>query len=222
MAAPTAASLVTEGLAKARIVGPSSAMTTRATDEWLPETLREIADGHPKGASHWRILRRTMTSTTPTVSGTKRYALPADSAGLTGLGVKSGTRYWDLSPRDEDYFERLTDRDRTGESRYYRWPAPDIELYPVPNGAWTLVLRDVVDISQATDATLLSTIYRTWRNAILWGIAYRAASGKENLLFTEFKTYFGEAVAILARDDIHFATDPPTFIDYYGMEPAAL
>lgn len=82
---PTATSIVTEGLSKAGERSPSSALITRATDEWMEEIKNDIFHRAKK------LKRLQVTSYGVITQGKSRYANPTDFSSDLELTLLAGS-----------------------------------------------------------------------------------------------------------------------------------
>lgn len=139
---------------------PDATLTVR-----LNEAYQDILDRF-----RFRKNRKTDTSIT-TVASTGAYNLPNDVSIV--LSVKDETNDVKLVKRDRDWVDAWDDDTATGKPLSYFIDASQINLFPVPDDAYSIKVRyiyDVTDLSAGGDTPVLPT---SWHHGIVLLARYK-------------------------------------------------
>ena len=160
---------------------------------YINQIVRRIARRH-----RWRDLEKETTFTT--VASTKRYSLASDleqihTLRLTELSgsTYSGSRELILvSPHIMDSIIPINEQESTGKSKWCVWWGKNLDLYPIPDDAYTVRYRydalptdmsadgSVASITNIDDVIINGTTMQMWAfleepdNVAIWGSLFNA------------------------------------------------
>ncbi len=202
MAAPTAPTLTTitmEALKKCGYANPSSAMLTRAQDEWMEEVKTDIAMVEKRLS----VLMRTSTATA-TVSGTGTYDLPSDFGEEIAIRLSGIVDPLTLISTEDYNQEKASPT--SGQPSEYAIVENDgveqIQMFPTPDAAYTYTIDYYADLTLLDlTSTIMTALYRRWKNLFVQGVKAKCLEWmNDDRANAEITSYWSMIKMVIGRE----------------------
>lgn len=119
---------------------------------------------------HWRLEERT------TISASGQYtAIPSDFVAPIRLSLDTDSVALELINSQEMQEARQSANDVAGKPRYYALSKGEIELFPTPNGTYTVDLTYRKKIDALSDSNTINVILDNFPDAYLYGALMHSA-----------------------------------------------
>ena len=146
---------------------------------------------------HWRMEERT------TLSASGQYtAIPADFAAPIRLSLDTDSVALELINSQEMQEARQSANDVAGKPRYYALSKGEIELFPTPDGAYTVDLTYRKKVDALSDSNTTNAILDNFPDAYLYGaLMHSAPYLSDDTRVGVWKSLYAEALEAIHRDN---------------------
>lgn len=177
-----------------RVGNPSTTEASDATlTEHLNSAIRDIVTRYPHRVGRAKV-------TVATVAGTASYNIPTPTTNIVVMKVTDRTnrrRLIKIADRQAATLDDTAGTPTQGQPEYYALWANTIQLYPVPNGVYTIELfvRQIpTDLALGSDVPILNT---TWDDGIVLLARWyywddKANPAQAQYAYTMFKTWLSD------------------------------
>jgi hypothetical protein len=197
--APTSSSIIAEGLRRAGYSSPSSALVARAGSEWMEEIKQDINIIEKRLSSLLRV-----SSPYSTVASSGSYSLPSDYGEIANIRMSGVVEPLTLINKNDYNTHKASPS--YGIPLSYSISVNDgsyaIELIPTPNAIYTYTVEYYADITLVdTESSILSSVYRTWRNLWVQGIKAKCLEwDDDSRAQNEISIYWNLLKSVVGRD----------------------